>query len=264
MSFQIKNFIGLDGDKGNDNVVLTSSKGCMGVIEYVKDMSVTPGSAMAAYYSYRMNVRKRQLICDLSDCPVVIQAGAMQWMVGNVNMRSDVKGLGDMAGKLFKGAVTKEPAVKPRYEGTGFLVLEPTYKHLILLDASEWNGGIMLQDGIFLASEATLKHTLSTRSNLSSAVAGGEGLFNLCLEGSGVVCVESDVPKEELIEIELSNDVIKIDGNYAVAWSRSLAFSVERSGKSLVGSAVSGEGLANVYRGTGRLLMAPMVKMPNI
>ena len=102
------------------------------------------------------------------------------------------------------------------------------------------------------------------RSNLSSAVAGGEGLFNLSLNGSGVFCIESNVPKEELVEITLQNDVLKVDGNFAIAWSNSLEFTVERSGKSLIGSAASGEGLVNVYRGTGRVLLAPIAKMPMV
>lgn len=101
------------------------------------------------------------------------------------------------------------------------------------------------------------------RSNFSSAVAGGEGLFNLGIVGnSGAICLESDVPKEELVTIELSDDVIKIDGNYAIAWSGSLNFTVERSGKSLIGSAASGEGLVNVYRGTGKVMMAPVRNGP--
>ena len=102
------------------------------------------------------------------------------------------------------------------------------------------------------------------RSNFSSAAAGGEGLFNLCLNGSGVFCIESQCPREELIEVELNNDMLKIDGNYAIAWSNSLDFTVERSGKTLIGSAASGEGLVNVYRGSGKVLMMPTAKMPNI
>lgn len=63
---------------------------------------------------------------------------------------------------------------------------------------------------------------------------------------------------EELIMFELDNDEIKIDGNMAIAWSNSLQFTVERSSKSLVGSAVSGEGLVNVFRGSGKILMSPL------
>ena len=58
----------------------------------------------------------------------------------------------------------------------------------------------------------------------------------------------------------LQNDVVKIDGNMAIAWSGSLEFTVERSGKTLLGSAASGEGLVNVYRGTGKVLMAPVAR----
>ena len=69
--------------------------------------------------------------------------------------------------------------------------------------------------------------------------------------------LESPVPRDELIEFDLKEDELKIDGNMAIAWSNSLKFTVERSSKSLVGSAISGESLVNVYRGTGKVLMAP-------
>ena len=100
------------------------------------------------------------------------------------------------------------------------------------------------------------------RSNFSSAVAGNEGLFNLGINGKGIVCLETPCPKEELIEITLQDDVLKVDGNMAIAWSGSLNFTVERSGKSLVGSAASGEGLVNVFRGTGKVLLAPVLGGP--
>lgn len=76
--------------------------------------------------------------------------------------------------------------------------------------------------------------------------------------GSGIVALESLVPEEELITVDLQDDVLKIDGSLAVAWSPGLSFTVERSGKSLIGSAASGEGLVNVYRGSGRVLMSPV------
>lgn len=55
----------------------------------------------------------------------------------------------------------------------------------------------------------------------------------------------------------MKDDTVKIDGNMAVCWSGSLDFTVERSSKSLLGSMMNGEGLVNVYRGTGKILMAP-------
>ena len=71
-------------------------------------------------------------------------------------------------------------------------------------------------DGLFLACDSKLKHKAVMRSNLSSAIAGNEGLFNLGIQGDGVVCLESACPKEELVEITLKDDVLKIDGNMAI------------------------------------------------
>ncbi|HIX12557.1 MAG TPA: AIM24 family protein [Candidatus Anaerofilum faecale] len=250
--YQIRNFT------DNDDIRVLDQQGAFTVIEYQRDLSVSPGNAQAAYFCNEMNVRKRQVVCDVARSPITVQAGAMQWTVGNVNATTGLKGVGDFLGKAMRGKVTGESAIKPEYTGTGTLVLEPTYKHIILLNVAEWNGSVVLDDGLFLACEAGLKHKAVMRSNLSSAVAGGEGLFNLGITGSGVVCLESDCPKEELIEIVLENDVLKVDGNMAIAWSGTLDFTVERSGKTLLGSAASGEGLVNVYRGTGKVLLAPV------
>lgn len=249
--FQIANLT------SNQNVKVVQQMGPFTVIEHQRDLSVRPESAMASYYCAEMNVRKRQVLCDLSKAQVTVQAGAMQWIVGDVNATTGIKGVGDLLGKAMRGKVSGESAIKPEYTGSGIMMLEPTYKHLILMDAAEWGGAVVLDDGLFLACDSRLKHKAVMRSSFSSAVAGGEGLFNLSLNGSGVFCIEADCPKEELIEITLQNDVLKIDGNYAVAWSAGLAFTVERSGKSLIGSAASGEGLVNVYRGTGKVLMMP-------
>lgn len=250
--YKIKNFM------DNDDVKVIDSLGAFSVVEYQRDLSVMPETAMMAFYASQMNVRKRQVVCDVSKSNVTVQAGAMQWTAGNVNATTGIKGVGDLFGKAMRGSVTGESAIKPEYTGTGTLVLEPTYKHILLVDLADWNGSIVLDDGLFLACESTLKHKAVMRSNLSSAVAGGEGLFNLGIQGSGVVCLESPCPREELVEITLENDVLKVDGNYAIAWSGSLEFTVERSGKSLIGSAASGEGLVNVYRGTGKVLLAPV------
>jgi uncharacterized protein (AIM24 family) len=253
MAYTLHNFL------DNDDVKVLDSKGPFQIIEFQRDLSVDRSDAQNAWFCKEMNVKPRQLVCDMSKTGgVTLQQGAMQWMLGNVSATTGVKGVGDFLGKALRSKVTNESAIKPEYVGDGLLVSESTFKHLILVDVGEWGGSLVMEDGLFLACESSLKHTTVMRSNLSSAVAGGEGLFNLALNGSGIACLESVVPKEELIVIELDNDVVKIDGNMAVAWSSTLNFTVERSGKTLLGSAVSGEGLVNVYRGTGRILMAPL------
>lgn len=250
--FEIKNFM------ENDDVRKIDSLGAFSVLEYQRDLSVSPENAINAYFCAEMNIRRRQIVCNLAFSNVTVQSGAMQWMVGDVRATTGIKGVGDLVGKAVRSKMTEESTIKPEYTGDGVLVLEPTYKHIILLDVADWNGSVVLEDGMFIACESTLKHKAVMRSTFSSAVAGNEGLFNLGLQGKGVVCLESPVPKGELVEITLEDDVLKVDGNQVIAWSGSLKFTVERSGKSLIGSAASGEGLVNTYRGTGKVLLAPV------
>ena len=243
----------------NETRKFSASKGNFHVLEYMTDASVSPANAVSEYFMSKMGVHRRQVAIELDEKhSAIVQAGAMQWMAGDVQATSGIKGVGDLLGKMVKGAVTKESAVKPEYVGNGWLVLEPTYKYIILVDVGEWGSGITIEDGMFYACSGTVKNSVVARKTLSSAALGGEGLFNLSLSGTGIAALESNVPYNELIEVELNNDTLKIDGNLAVCWSSNLDFTVERTTKTLVGSAVSGEGLVNVYRGTGRVLMSPV------
>ena len=244
----------------NNERKYVSSLGNFHVLEYQSDASVAPENARNEYFMSKMGVRRRQIGIELNGKEsAIIQAGSMQWMAGHVKATTGIKGVGDFVGKMVKGAITKETAVKPEYVGNGILVLEPTYKYLILVDVGSWGEkGMTIEDGIFYACSGTVKNKLTARKTISSTVLGKEGFFNLSLVGEGVAALESNVPYEELIEVELDNDELKIDGNLAVCWSSGLEFTVERSTKTLVGSAVSGEGLVNVYRGTGKVLMSPV------
>lgn len=238
---------------------IVERKGRYSLLEYEKDLSITPDMASTAFFASQMNVRKRQVIAELNENGgVILQSGAMQLMIGQLHVATNVKGAGDLMKKFIGSKVTGETTIKPRYEGNGLLVLEPTYRYILFEDLSNWNGNIVIEDGLFLACDDSVNMKVTARSTLSSAVLGNEGLFNTALSGVGIAVLESPVPAEELIVVDLDKDVIKIDGSMAIAWSNTLKFTVERTTNTLVGSAASGEGLVNVYRGTGRVLIAPV------
>lgn len=253
--FKINNLI---DDKSH---VVTEKKGIFSIIEHSVDYSVAPNNAMQEYFMSQMNVKRRQVYAELSNgTGLTLQAGAMQYMVGDVSATTGVKGAMDFLGKIAKSSVTKESAIKPEYVGNGVIVTEPTYKYLIVEEVGDWESGLVMEDGMYLASESTVKQQVAARKTLSSATLGNEGFFNLKLSGSGACVLESNVPRSEIVEIILENDVLKIDGSFAICWSGSLDFTVERAGKSLIGSMASGEGLVNVYRGSGRVLLAPLTR----
>lgn len=100
--YKIKSFV------NNDDVKIMETKGPFRVIEYQRDLSVAPLTAQRAYYSSMMNVRKKQVICDLTQANITTQAGAMNWMVENVSATTGLKGAGDLLKKALRGVVTKK------------------------------------------------------------------------------------------------------------------------------------------------------------
>lgn len=143
--FKINNFT------NNDDVNIVDQKGAFQIVEYKKDLSVDPQTAATAFFSSEMNVRRRQLVCDVGPSNIICQAGAMQWTIGNVNATTGVKGVGDLLGKAFRGKVTGESAIKPEYTGSGMLILEPTYRHIILYGRTNDNARISAAE--YLCSE---------------------------------------------------------------------------------------------------------------
>ena len=67
--FTIKNFL------ENDDVKVVDSLGAFSILEYQKDLSVSPENAMNAYYCAEMNIRRRQIVCDISKSNVTVQSG---------------------------------------------------------------------------------------------------------------------------------------------------------------------------------------------
>ncbi len=235
-----------------------TQKGAFTVIEYERDLSVDPEMAQASFFASQMEIRKRQLIAEIEDIGIVAQKGRMQLMLGDIEATTDIKSIGGLVKSFLGSKVVEETAIKPLYTGEGTLVLEPTFRHILIEDLDDWKGGLIIEDGMFLACYDTATIHVVSRKTVSSVVFGGEGLFNTCITGDGFVALESPIPRSELIEINIEDDSIKIDGNMAIAWSSDLEFTVERTTPTLIGSVAAGEGFVNVYRGTGKVLVAPV------
>ena len=139
----------------------------------------------------------------------------------------------------------------------------------LVLAAALCSSPVWAEEATFTANfkDTDLKSFIETvGANLNKTIIMGPGV-------QGKVSIRTMTPLNErqyyqlflnLLEaqgyavVPMENDVLKVDGNMAIAWSGSLDFTVERSGKTLLGSAASGEGLVNVYRGSGMVLLAPV------
>lgn len=242
----------------NPNVEVNAKQGPFTVISHKKNLQFEPNSATEAYYQGLLHRHKRQLIISLSQGDVNVQQGMMQWMVGDCSMVSGVTGISDYIGRKIKSRLMKQQSIHPEYTGSGLIVLEPVDNDILLVNLDDWNQEIVLSDGLFLACESSVRQFMVARDTMSSAVLGKEGFFNLCLQGTGLAALQIPVTRDELVEVILEEDQLKVDGNCAIAWSNSLMFTVEKSGRTFAASALSGEGFVNTYTGTGKILLAPM------
>ncbi len=104
--------------------------------------------------------------------------------------------------------------------------------------------------GLFVACDGTLEvDGFVSRA----ALKGGEGMVQPRVRGSGVVMLSSPVRREQILEIKLQGEALKVDGPFVMAYWGDLKFTVERSSKGMFSSAASGEGYVNVYTGTGTI-----------
>jgi len=45
---------------------------------------------------------------------------------------------------------------------------------------------------------------------------GGEGLFQTRIRGTGICVLESPVPADEVLRIDLKEETLQVDGNFAL------------------------------------------------
>ena len=152
-----------------------------------------------------MGCTAKQVLITLKDDAIRLKPGAMQMMLGNVSQDTGVKSAGDFIGKALKAKVTGDNAIKPVYRGTGQVLTEPTFAFPIIVNTDEWGGAIVCDDGMFICCDDELKDKVVVRGDIGTAIASGEGLFNLSLEGSGYAVLSSACPMKELYEINLEN-----------------------------------------------------------
>ena len=203
----------------------------------------------------RSKVKLRQARLILEDSAVRIESGKLSYMKGNIEIDTRTEGLIGLGKKLFASKVTGESTFKPILKGTGEVFLEPTFGYFTLIELEDEE--IIVDDKMFYACEDTVNVRVFTQKNPSAILFGEEGVFQTKLSGSGIVILEIPIPEKEILRCKMYKDTLKIDGELAILRSGNIEYTVEKSGTTLLGTALNGEGLLNVYRGTGEVWIAP-------
>lgn len=212
--------------------------------------------AESIFFAEQAGLKAKMVRIILNETGVRTQAGALYYQIGNISCEAKLGGVTGMVRQAFSGSVTNESMVKPLYKGNGEIWLEPSFKHYIFMSLE--NEEIIVDKGMFFCCSEGVSVRAVSQKNISSAVLGGEGLFQIGLKGTGVVVLESTVPQSEIVKYHITkNRVLKVDGNFAIARTEGVNFTVTKSDKSLLGTVVNGEGLLNTFSGEGYVWLAP-------
>jgi uncharacterized protein (TIGR00266 family) len=109
-----------------------------------------------------------------------------------------------------------------------------------------------LNDSVFLAMDSSVNYTMQRQSVGRAFLGGTGGFFVMSTQGQGRVLVNAF---GSIVEIQLNNaQGFTIDNGHVVAWEQSLRYEIQlQSG--LLGSIGTGEGVVNVFNGTGKVFI---------
>lgn len=162
-------------------------------------------------------------------------------------------------GKFMKKAVTGEGVSLTKAEGNGKVYLADSGKKISILQLS--NDSIYVNGNDLLAFEESINWDIKMMKKIGGMMAGG--LFNVKLEGSGMVAITTHY---DPLTLMVTNDQpVFTDPNATVAWSGNLVPDIKTdiSLKTFVGRS-SGESVQMAFKGEGFVVIQPYEEIPYV
>lgn len=178
------------------------------------------------------------------------EAGAMVSMSANVELQSQMKG--GVFGAL-KRAVGGESAFISTFtarNGSGEVALAPGAPgDIAALEMRQQ--AFFVQSSSYLAADASL--AIDTRWGGAKSFFGGEGLFVLQVQGTGLLLVSSfgAIHRKRLA----AGERYVVDTGHLVAWEGTMQYQLRKAAAGFFRTIVSGEGIVAEFAGPGELLI---------
>lgn len=179
------------------------------------------------------------------------KAGAMVSYRGNIKFEREGI-LEHGLGKMFKKALTGEGTSLMKATGNGKLYLADQGKKISILNLQ--NESIFVNGNDLLAFERSISWDIKLMRRVAGMLSGG--LFNVRLEGTGMVAITSHY--EPLTLLVSQDNPVYTDPNATVAWSGNLQpdFVTDISLKTFLGRG-SGESIQMKFSGDGFVVVQP-------
>jgi len=160
-------------------------------------------------------------------------------------------------GNLLKKAISGEGMSITYAEGQGKLYLADEGKKVSVIHLQDES--LFVNGNDVLAFEPSLVHKISMMKKVAAMLSGG--LFNIRLEGSGMLALTSHYePRTLLVE---PGKPVCTDPNATVAWSGNLIpqFKTDASLRTLIGRG-SGDSFQMLFEGSGFVVIQPYEEKP--
>lgn len=179
------------------------------------------------------------------------ESGAMVSMSSNLALTGKMEGgLGKaIARRLLTGESFFLQSIEAQ-DSPGWVMLAtpaPGGIAPVELDGSrEW----IVQKGGFLAGTQDVQVSTKAQS-LTKGLFSGEGFFIIKIGGKGTVFFSS---YGSIIPLDVGEgETVRIDNGHLVAWHADMKYELTKGGTSWVSSFTSGEGIACLFKGPGRV-----------
>ena len=190
----------------------------------------------------------RQLTIDVTDETVRAAYGALSNMNGNIRFTPRLPRIGD----IFRAIFTRESRIRPYYEGTGSINLQPSLRGFHIFDVCEGERWI-LEPGVYWASEGGVSLGV-TKEPFWSSFWAGDGIFTwkTTMNGSGQAAVNAPGPVEV---VDVKDGEMKVQGRLVLGRTNGLKFRSRKAAR-FPRSLISGQDRLRIYEGTGKVLVS--------
>lgn len=203
-------------------------------------------------------VTLKQIRVILDNSAVKLQSGVLNFMKGNVSIKSNIETSPKFTRMIFKSNNVDESMIKPILKGSGEIFLEPSIEYFTLLELED--DEIVIDDSIFYACEEEVQIYKVTKKIYTEVE---EEVLQLKLKGNGIVILKIPVPEDEILRCKLYKEKLTVNGDLVVLRSGKVNFSVEKSGNTLIGSTIGDEEEIGIYSGIGEVWLSPTKSIYN-
>lgn len=188
----------------------------------------------------------RQVRIDIENESVRACRGAMSNTRGNIKLIPRVPSAMDAVRSLFN----TEARVRPWYEGTGTILLQPSLAgyHMLDITGEKW----VLEPGVYWASDGSVKLGLH-RDPIWTSYFLGEGFFEwkTAITGHGQVALNTHGPVEL---VDIKDGEFRAQGRIVLGRTAGLKFTSGRPA-SFPRHLISGQKRLRIFEGTGQVLV---------